>query len=186
MASTAIHLAIAKIYIEKHNALNYKKFIKGTLFPDAETNSIELHYPKGPNLYKLAIGVYNKVDLYAFLKDHPNFDDFKLGWFLHLVTDYLFFHECFTRTYLMNTNSSEFEKELYHTYDCLDSYLITKYHISKKDYEDYPKQYYPGRIPYEECLLSKDQIDNFIKRVSSIDLEKYIKKIQEKQHNVKP
>lgn len=43
-ASPAMHLAIAKKYIERHNNLNYKEFIKGTLYPDVETNNIKLHY----------------------------------------------------------------------------------------------------------------------------------------------
>lgn len=185
MASPAMHLAIAKKYIEKYNNLNYKEFIKGTLYPDATANSIALHYPKSSMMSEFAIGGYDKVNLYAFLIDHPKLNDFELGYFLHLVTDYLFFHECFTNDYLMNTNREEFCKELYHSYDCLDSYLFAKYHITKKDYKDYPSEYYPG-IPYEECLLSKELVDNFIKRVISINLEKYINKIKEYKGNIKP
>lgn len=185
MASVAMHLAIAKKYLEKHKELDYKEFIKGTLYPDAETNSIKLHYPKSSIMGEFAIGVYDKVDLYAFLTDYPKLNDFELGYFLHLVTDYLFFHECFTRDYLINTKREQFCKELYHAYDCLDSYLFAKYHITKEDYKAYPSEYYPG-IPYEECLLSKDLVNNFIKRVSFIDLDKYINKVQEFGVNVKP
>lgn len=185
MASPAIHLAIAKKYIERHNYLDYKEVMRGVLYPDAEENSIELHYPKSPIIDKLAIGVYNKVDLYAFLKEHPKLDDFKLGWFLHLVTDYIFFLECFTSDYLQNITCEEFCKEVYHAYDCLDSYLFAKYHIIEKDFEAYPNERYPG-IPFEECLLSKELIDNFITRVSSIELEPYIKKIKKHQENVMP
>ena len=31
-------------------------------------------------------------------------DDFELGWFLHLVTDYLFFDECFSKEYLLENS----------------------------------------------------------------------------------
>ena len=81
MASPAMHLAIAKIYIGKHNNLNYKNFIKGTLYPDAETNSIKLHYPKSFIMGEFAIGVYDKVNLYVFLTDYPKLNDFELGYF---------------------------------------------------------------------------------------------------------
>lgn len=57
--------------------------------------------------------------------------------------------------------------------------------ISRKDYEDYPSEFYPG-IPYQECVLPKDMIDDFIKRVSSIDITEYIKLINESKKNVKP
>lgn len=185
MASLAMHLAIAKKYLEKHNNLNYREFIKGTFYPDAEANSIKLHYPKNSIMSKFAIGVYDKVNLYAFLIEHSTLNDFELGYFLHLVTDYLFFHECFDSNYLAKTNREEFYQELYHSYDCLDSYLFTKYYITKEDYKDYPSGYHPG-IPYEECLLSKELVDNFIKRVSSIDLEKYLNKIRKFKDNIKP
>lgn len=117
------------------------------------------------------------MNLYAFLTDYPKLNDFELGYFLHLVTDYLFFHECFTRDYLMNTKREQFCKELCHAYDCLDSYLFTKYHITKEDYKAYPSKYYPG-TPYEGCLLSKELVDNFIKRVSYIDLESILIKFE--------
>ena len=94
---------------------------------------------------------------------------------MHLVTDYLFFLECFTEEYLLSNSYQEFCSELYHAYDCLDSYLFTKYHIVKEDYEAYSSEYYPG-IPYEECILPKEMADAFIDRVSSIDLEKIYRK----------
>jgi len=185
MASPAMHLAIAKKYIEKHSKINYKEFIKGTLYPDATKDSIELHYPKSSAISEFAISVYDKVNLYEFLTKHPYLNDFELGYFLHLVTDYLFFHECFSNGYLTNTTTKDFCKELYHTYDCLDSHLFTKYHITKEQYQEYPHLYYPG-IPYEKCLLSKEVVDKFIKRVSSINLKKYRNKILEFKDNVKP
>ena len=60
-----------------------------------------------------------------------------------------------------------------------------KYNVNKEDFKEYPSEYYPG-IPYEKCILSKEMVDNFIKRVSSIDLEKYIEKIKDKKQNCKP
>lgn len=66
MASPAIHLAIAKKYME-NNHFNDKVFIKGALYPDAQSNSVKLHYPKSDEIGEFAIGVYDKVDLYSFL-----------------------------------------------------------------------------------------------------------------------
>lgn len=112
-------------------------------------------------------------------------DDFELGWFFHLVTDYLFFEECFTEEYLLNNSYKDFCKDLYFAYDHLNLYLSEKYHITEDDYKDYPSEYYPGK-PYENCILTKDMIDAFIKEVSSIDLDKYIMKIKKFQSNIKP
>lgn len=185
IASAAIHISIAKKYLEKHPNLNYDEFIKGTLYPDVRPNNVEHHYPKSTIIGDFAISVYNKVDLYAFLQANKNLDDFKLGYFLHLVTDYLFFRECLNVEYLKRTTPETFKRELYHAYDTLDSYLILKYNITKEDYKAYPYMYSEG-IPYKKNLLNKELIDKFITRVSSIDLDKYIQRIKDYQDNIKP
>lgn len=129
---------------------------------------------RGKDVYSHLKG---KVNLYNFLLEHSSFHDFEMGWFLHLVTDYLFFQECFDVTYLQNIAYDEFCKNLYFAYDCLNSYIALKYDITKDYYVNYPDEYYSG-IPYQNCFLSKEQIDAFIERVSSIDLEAYILKLK--------
>lgn len=185
MASAAIHLAIAKKYLEKHKDLDYKEVIKGTLYPDAAEDNDKTHYTLKNRGKDNVSHVRGKVVLYDFLHEHETLNAFELGWFLHLVTDYLFFLECFTTEYLLSKSYKEFCKELYHAYDCINLYMEEKYHIVKEDFEFYPSEYYPG-ILYEECILTKEMIDHFIERVSSIDLEKYISKIEEKKQNCVP
>ena len=97
----------------------------------------------------------------------------------------MFFEECFTEEYLLNTSYNDFCRDLYFAYEHLNLYLTQKYRISKDDYKDYPSEYYQG-LPYEKCILSKETVDAFINRVSNINLDKYIKKIQKKQGNIKP
>lgn len=185
MACATIHLAIAKKFLENHNELNYEKVIAGTLYPDAAENNDESHYTDLNRGSDNISHVRGKVNLYAFLKDHKDLNDFALGWFLHLVTDYLFFEECFSDTYLLNNSYEDFCKDLYFAYVHLNLYLSEKYIITRNDYKDYPSEYYPGHA-YEDCILSKEMIDAFIHRVSNINLDKYIKKIREYQGNIKP
>lgn len=185
MACATIHLAIAKKYLENHKELNYEKVIAGTLYPDAIEDNDKSHYTDINRSSDIISHVRGKVNLYAFLKEHQSLNDFELGWFLHLVTDYLFFEECFKEEYLLKTNYEDFCKELYFAYRHLNLYVSKKYHITKSDYKDYPNAYYPGK-PYEECILSKEMIDDFIKRISSIDLDKYVTHTKEYQRNVKP
>lgn len=185
MANATIHLAVAKKYLEKNQSINYPDFIAGTLYPDAVEDSNKSHYTSPnrgtDNLSRLR----GRVNLPAFLEEHENLTDFELGWFLHLVADYLFFNDYFASSYLESITHQEFCKELYFAYDHISNYLTEKYHITKEDYQAYPKQYYPG-LPYENCLLKLAEVDNFITRVSSIDLPKYMKKIKTAKTNVKP
>ncbi len=185
MACATIHLAIAKKYLEGHEELNYEKVIAGTLYPDAIENNDASHYTDINRGSDNVSHVRGKVNLYAFLKEHENLDDFELGWLLHLVTDYLFFEECFTEEYLLNNSYEDFCKDLYFAYEHLNLYLSDKYHITENDYKDYPSEYYPGS-PYEDCILPKEMIDEFINRVSTINLNKYIKKIKKHKNNIKP
>lgn len=185
MACATIHLAIAKKYLKSHKELNYEKVIAGTLYPDASENNDESHYTNINRGNDNVSHICGKVNLYAFLKENESLNNFKLGWFLHLVTDYLFFEECFTEEYLLNSSYEDFCKDLYFAYEHLNLYLSKKYDITENDYKDYPSEFYPGKS-YENCILPKDMIDKFINRVSGIDLDKYIKKIKEYQSNIKP
>lgn len=185
MACATIHLAIAKKYLEIHTTMNYRDVIAGTLYPDATSNNDKSHYTNINRGNDNVSHVRGKVNLYEFLKDHKSLNDFELGWFLHLVTDYLFFEECFTEEYLLNNSYEDFCKDLYFAYDHLNLYLSEKYNITENDYKDYPSEYYYGKV-YEDCILPKEMIDEFINRVSIIDLEKYIKKIERYQNNIKP
>lgn len=185
MASATIHLAIAKKYLEKHNELDYEKVIAGTLYPDATKVSNKTHYTETYRGKDNLSHVRSKVNLYKFLNENKSLDAFKLGWFLHLVTDYLFFEECFSDKYLLENSYEKFCKDLYFAYDCLNEYISKKYQITNDDYKEYPSEYYPSK-PYQDCILSKELIDSFINRVSSIDLDKYIILIKEKQKNIVP
>lgn len=185
MASSAIHLAIAKKYLEKHSELNYAQVIAGTLYPDATKDKDLSHYTSKDRGHDNVSHVRSKVNLYHFLEEHHHLNDFEIGWFFHLVTDYLFFEECFTEEYLLGHSYQEFCKDLYFAYDCLNQYLSEKYHITQEDYKDYPSEYYPGK-PYEDCILPRELIDSFIERVANIEMNSYIRKIQKYQRNVKP
>lgn len=101
MASSAIHLAIAKKYLEKHSELNYAQVIAGTLYPDATKDKDLSHYNSKDLGHDNVSHVRSKVNLYHFLEEHHHLNDFEVGWFYHLVTDYLFFEECFTEEYLL-------------------------------------------------------------------------------------
>ncbi len=185
MACMSLHLAIAKQYLENHKTLSAREVIKGTIYPDSIKGDDKTHYTNPFRGCDNVSHVKGKVNLYAFLKEHESLNAFELGWFLHLVTDYLFFQECFTEEYLLSRTYQEFCTELYHTYSFVNLYMEEKYNITKEDFKDYPSEYYPG-IFYEDCILSKERIDTFIKRVSSIDLFTYIVKIRNRKENCKP
>lgn len=184
MASSAIHLAVAKKILEHNKALNKKEVLKGSLYPDTVKKDIS-HYTDLNRKTDNVSHLQGKVNLYAFLLDHPNLTDFEIGWFIHLFTDYLFFDECFTKEYLLTHSYEEFRHDLYFSYDCTTNYIIDKYNITMEDYESYPNEFYPGK-EYQDCLFTKEMLDELINHAGNINIEKYIEKIKKHKRNVKP
>lgn len=186
MACSSIHLAVSKLYLEKSKIkVNRYKVLKGTLYPDTVKNKDFSHYTDLNRGKDIVSHLQGKVNLYNFLLEDPILNDFELGWFIHLITDYLFFDECFSREYLLSHSYDEFRKDLYFSYDCINQYITSKYNITMEDYTIYPSEFYPGR-EYGECLFTKEMLDDFIERVSSINLELYKAKILKNRGNVKP
>ena len=65
----------------------------------------------------------SQVNLYNFLKEHELNDSFTRGYFLHLLTDYLFY----------NKYINFFSKDIYNDYDILNKKLIKKYDVKLPD-----------------------------------------------------
>ena len=187
MASPNMHLAIAKKYLEKNPGIDSASFLSGTIYPDAmRDNKAITHYTIKVSTDSLKKHLINKVNLYNFLQDHKNMNSFELGWFLHLVGDYIFFTECFDEEYIDKVDYKDFCHALYYSYDCTNKYLWGKYSLTMDDLTEYPGEYYPGFPEYRKCILTIEQVENFIDKVSSIDINKYIEKILKTGYNVKP
>lgn len=152
MPSYVIHLAIAKKYLENHkkeeNEENEEEFYKGVIAPDlADKKTSHFgEYSSSPNLNKY----YNEVGLNS---------SFKKGYFLHLVTDYLFY----------NKFLKSFSPEIYEDYNKINERLIKKYNI------DIPKEV-EEKAKFEQGdlkVLDYDGVCKFINAVGMIELESY-------------
>ena len=115
MPGYVIHLAVAERYLEKHpnKSENYEDFIEGVIFPDGVKDKSKTHYGNGSS----------NSNLPDFLNEHNLENSFDRGYFIHLLTDYLFY----------NKYIDTFSKEIYNDYDILNKELITKYHITLPD-----------------------------------------------------
>lgn len=110
MAGYVIHIAVAEIYLQKHkNKEEHNEFIDGIIYPDSVKDKSETHYGEKSS----------KANLYKFLSENNIDTSFNRGYFLHLLTDYLFYN------YYIDTISTD----IYNDYDILNKYLIEKYNI---------------------------------------------------------
>lgn len=112
MAGYVIHLAVGEEYIRNYpnEIKNYDDFIDGIIYPDSVSDKSLTHY--GPKS--------SKVFLKDYFTERDIEDDFSKGYFLHLVTDYLFYNkflEFFSTKYI------------YNDYDILNKDLIKEFSI---------------------------------------------------------
>lgn len=155
MAGYVIHLAVAEEYLKKTKTEeDYNEFIKGIIFPDSVTDKKETHYGEKSNL----------VQLDKFLEDKNLDNSFNRGYFLHLVTDYIFYNKIF----------DTYSKDIYHDYDVLNAYLIEKYEV-KVPNEIKDKIHF---LEDSLILLDKEKVEECIKICASTEIDEIEREIK--------
>ena len=159
MPGYVIHLSVAEEYLRKHpkERINYNEFIEGVIFPDSVTDKSLTHYGKRSSF----------TNLYKFLQDKKLDSGFNRGYFLHLITDYLFY----------NRYVEVFSKDMYNDYDILNKILIEKYNVNlpKKI-----KQYVFFKDEVENLkILSLPLVETFIEDVSNMQIDDIANKVNE-------
>lgn len=163
MPGYVIHIAVAQEYLKKHkNNENKEEFIKGTIYPDSVKDKSLTHY--GPKS--------SKVVLKDFLKENKIDTSFNRGYFLHLLTDYLFYNK-----YL-----DFFSKDIYNDYDLLNQLLIEKYDV--KIPEEVKNSVF-FKEEGETKVLHKEIAEKVIEEVSEMDLDEIEKEIRENPNDKK-
>lgn len=154
MAGFVIHIAIAQQYLKKHHKTFSKDFILGTIEPDFTDDKSQSHYGKSP--------AYTNLNTY--LKYNKPKSDFEKGYFLHLVTDYLFYN------YYINN----FKKpQIYYDYDFTNEFLIKNYNI-KLPHQVKDKVFFKNGVPK---ILTLPLACKIIDEISELTLEKIEKEV---------
>ena len=163
MAGYVIHLAIAEEYLKKHKDVkeDYDEFIKGVIYPDSVTDKSLTHY-----------GIKSsKVILKDFLQDNEINNSYMRGYFLHLITDYLFYNK-----YL-----EKFSKDIYNDYDILNKRLIEKYNVVLPENIQNNVFYKEG----ETKILTMELAIKIIDEISDLNLNAVEKEIRENSNDEK-
>lgn len=149
MPGYVIHLAVAEEYIRKHpkNIKDYDRFIEGVIFPDSVSDKSITHYGEKSS----------KANLKEFLEENKIDDEYYKGYFLHLVTDYIFYNkflECFS-------------KDIYNDYDILNDKLQKKFGVTIPENVQNEVFYKEG----ETKLLNLEDVIKFIEEVANYNLD---------------
>ena len=183
-----IHLAIGKRYIEKQKNIikNENSFYNGLVAPDLVTNKKVSHYTAETNTSNLEKYLQGKVRLDLYLKENKVETDFEKGVFLHLFTDYLFFNEFFKKEYIKNITYQDFVRDLYYSYEKTNDYLNKKYNIDfsifgdrliKNIEKNKKEKNLKEDMKNRKLIFSEKDLDEFIEKVSSINIDEVVNKV---------
>ena len=166
MASSVIHICVAN-EINKTIKRDSRKLLIGTIAPDISKllgeSKFYSHFLDSPN--------NNIPNLNKFLDKYGNYleDDFVLGYYIHLYTDYLWF-KCF----IPNVIKSNYIKELdgtlvkyteksftnyvYNDYSNMNIQLINKY--------NFPMKIFYEEVPFIPSIISEIPMNRLDLRVN--------------------
>lgn len=152
MPGYMIHLAVGKVYAENNKIEDIKVFEKGIIDPDMIEDKSKSHY--GSNS--------SRPDLDKYIEMNGISNSYKEGYFLHLVTDYLFYNR-----FLKHWNIS-----IYEDYDILNARIAQKYGITTipKEIQTVVK-FKNGKL----TLLNEEELNKFITTVGNIDIREIVK-----------
>lgn len=168
MPGYVIHLAVAEEYLKKHanKKEQYNDFIEGVIFPDSVKDKSETHYGQGSS----------ESNLYKFLQEKKIDNSFNRGYFLHLMTDYLFY----------NKYIEYFSKDIYNDYDLINKGLMEKYNVVL------PEKI-KGFVFFKEGtdykIITPKLTEQFIEDVSKLDIEQVAEEVikdKEKWTTIRP
>lgn len=193
MPSFNIHLAVAVKYSEKNKIENKEEFFRGSIDPDLVKDKSLTHYTGKRNKNYLREFLLEKVRLDKFLESNKVETDYEKGVFLHLATDFIFYQEFLSDEYLDTVTFDEMIQDLYYSYRISNSYLEEKYHIHDLNLDDVMNSNIKQTLTRMKVdntnghnLLPYDKMDNFIIKMSEINIAKYIEKIKIENKNVFP
>ena len=152
MPGYVIHLAVGKVYSQNNEINDLERFKEGIIAPDIEEDKSKSHY--GP--YSSSPG------LNEFLEKQGIKDSYNEGYFLHLLTDYLFYNK-----YL-----EKWEQSIYDDYDIINENIIKRYEIEIPSQVQDKVKFKQGNL----SILNEDDIYKFIDFVGKINVRQIVSK----------
>lgn len=156
MPGYMIHLAVGKIYAKNNKIECLEEFERGIIAPDMAQDKAKSH--NGP--------YSSNPGLYTYIQNNKILTNYQEGYFLHLVTDYLFY----------NKFLKKWDFSIYEDYDKLNTRIVHKYGIIVPNEIQEIIKFKKG----EPTLLKEKEIYHFIHSVGNIDIRKIIGKKETK------
>lgn len=152
MPGYVIHLAVGKVYSQNNKIEDLQSFERGIIAPDMLGDKTISHY--GP--------YSSQPGLNQFIQINGISNSYNEGYFLHLVTDYLFYHNFLRR----------WERAVYDDYDKLNSIIMQKYGITIPEEIREKVEFKDGKT----TILNEEDLYKFINSVGKINIRQIVAK----------
>ena len=168
MACLAMHLAIAKKYLENNPTENKDIFIKGAYLPDVAEDKILSHYGIRMPIKRVKDMLDSKVDIVECAKNTDLKDDMSKAIFLHLTTDYLFYNFVYSPA-LETKSPDQIKNMMYQDYDFVTNHIVNNYNITIPQEISHIVKSKDGGI--DSMFFNTQQIDKFVELTSKLNLK---------------
>lgn len=178
MASLILHQIIGEKYCNQNNITNPQEFLKGNISPDILPNKEACHYKEYRPYTTYLSAVKDRVNLSAFCQDKDINTDYDLGYFLHLVTDYVFYNRLITNNDRFNDFCSReysiSSTEMYKEYDRIAFLLLSLF--PQTDISKLPNNTITT-LNEDLTIFNKEELIRFIEICSNFNLNKIYNEI---------
>ena len=187
MASLMIHQIVGEEYCKRHKVQSEYMFLNGNLVPDLVKDKKPTHFSARCRNRTYTESIQNKVNLQAFCEAMDIESSFNKGFFLHLITDQVFFYK-----YLLNNpryraieheNQLDIQEILYRDYYRNNKYLMEKYPNAILSMVPSFAKVTRDDVDAME-ILSNEDIDEIIEMCASVDLEQAYAKIKQMTQDI--
>ena len=191
MPCLAMHLAVAKKYLEKHPEENKEDFILGTIAPDINMSNIgeyingvtedknSHHFGLNYQTKNIIEYMKKKVDFSLFFQSNDINTSFLRAYFLHLLCDYRFFGDYITDERLFGLSFKEAAKIGYNDYDLITPILISKYDL---EIPEEIRSIVMGKGEGHIKILDENLVYRFIDEMAYVNLDEEKSRLT---HNIK-
>ncbi len=168
MACLAMHLAIAKKYVQNNPSLDFEVYQKGAYLPDVSSDKFNAHYGIKIPVKTVKDMLDSKIDIKRCAQDLDLTIELNRAVFLHLVTDYLFYNFVYSEE-LETKTPEQITQMMYQDYDYVTDYVVKKFDITIPQEISHLVQSKSGNI--KSMFFDPESTDKFVKLASQFNLD---------------
>lgn len=201
MPNYITHLAIAKVYAEKHKITDYVEFLRGSIAPDFRSQGIKHYLNHAADPQDVRKTVTDRVNLSRYLSKIDITKDFGRGIFLHMLADnYCYLNVLDIKKLQKAVNhGANYDASIYNSAMKHFAYIAKKYKIKAEDFEStglaremeedeakWAQEAKQKKLVAVDDIMDVAKLDKFIEEITRQPIEMAIAELRSATQNSEP